>query len=99
VKEYKEFKGLRRSTQNLRDHMNDWELILTMISEKATTDITLTKNSTGFEECKDSAIEGGSIAKHTREEIEQKTGKSVISSDNYLHLTKRKNPQLKNKDK
>jgi hypothetical protein len=52
VKEYREFKSLEKPNQNLRDHMTDWELILTMIGEKATTDITVTKNSDGLEECK-----------------------------------------------
>ena len=90
VKEYKKFKGLKRKNQNLRDHMNDWELILTMVGEKATTDITISKDSKGSNQCKHSAIEGGTIAKNTRKEIEQKTGKSIISKDNYLHLSNKK---------
>ena len=64
--------------------MTDWELILTMVGEKATTDITKAKDSQGFDECKDSAIDGGNIAKHTRTEIESKTGKSIVSNDNFL---------------
>ena len=88
VDEYIKFKGLNR--ENLRDHMNDWELILTMIGEKATTDITKVKDSQGFEECKDSAVEGGNIAKNTRKELESKLGKSLVSDDNYLHLDKKK---------
>ncbi|PKP61007.1 MAG: phage antirepressor protein [Candidatus Altiarchaeales archaeon HGW-Altiarchaeales-1] len=99
VKEYKEFKNIKRDEQNLRDNMNDWELILTMLGEKATTDITISKDSQGFEECKDSAIEGGTIAKNTRKEIEQKTGKSIISNENYLHLTEKKAKQIKHQDK
>ena len=67
VREYKRFKDLKRKNQNLRDHMTDWELILTMVGEKATTDITISKDSTGFEECKESAVEGGTIAKNTRD--------------------------------
>ena len=90
VQEYKRFKDLKRKNQNLRDHMTDWELILTMVGEKATTDITISKDSTGFEECKESAVEGGTIAKNTRKEIEQKTGKSIISKDNYLSLEKKR---------
>jgi len=90
VKEYRKFKRLKRKNQNLRDHITDWELILTMVGEKATTDITISKDSKGFNECKHSAIEGGTIAKNTRKEIEQKTGKSIISKDNYFHLTKKK---------
>ena len=90
VKEYKKFKRLSKENQNLRDHMNDWELILTMIGEKATTDITVSKNSKGLDECKDSAIEGGTIAQNTRKEIEQKTGKKIVSKENYLKLNKTK---------
>ena len=90
VGEYKEFKSLKSNNQNLRDHMTDWELILAMVGEKATTDITISKDSQGFNECKDSALEGGTIAKNTRKEIEQKTGKSIVSNENYLHLTEKK---------
>ena len=90
VGEYKKFKSLKSDNQNLRDHMTDWELILTMVGEKATTDITISKDSQGFIECKDSALEGGTIAKNTRKEIEQKTGKSIVSNENYLHLTENK---------
>jgi len=82
VGEYKEFKKLQK--ENLRDHMTDWELILTMIGEKATTDITKEKDSQGFDECKTSANIGGNIAKRTKEDIEKNLGKSVISKKNYL---------------
>ncbi len=89
VGEYKNYKGLKRPNQNLRDHMTDWELILNMIGEKATTDITKKKDSQGFDECKDSAKKGGNIAKRTRKDLENNLGESIISKDNYL----------KNKDK
>lgn len=79
--------------------MTDWELILTMVGEKATTDITISKDSEGLEECETSAKEGGTIAKNTREEIEQKTGKSIISKDNYLYLAKKKKQIKHKKDK
>jgi len=94
VGEYKKFKGLERDSQNLRDHMTDWELLLTMVGEKATTDITISKDSQGFDECRNSAVEGGTIAKNTRKELEQKTGKTVISDENYLHLTGKKQKKL-----
>ena len=87
VQEYKEYKNVPKKNQNLRDHMTDWELILTMIGEKATTDITSVKNSQGLEECKESAKEGGQIASNTRKELEQKTKKSLVSKSNFLHLT------------
>ncbi len=86
IGEYKEFKQLQsqNKNQNLRDHMTDWELILTMIGEKATTDITKETNSQGFDECKDSANVGGNIAKRTREDLEKNIGKSIISKENFL---------------
>ena len=99
VDEYKRFKGLKKKNQNLRDHMTDWELILNMLGEKATTDITISTDSKGFDECRDSAVEGGIIAGNTRREIEQKTGKAVISGENYLHLAGSKKKQIENKDK
>ena len=70
--------------------MTDWELILTMIGEKATTDITISKDLEGFDDCRSSAYDGGMIAKNTRREIEEKTGKSLVSSDNYLQITQNK---------
>ncbi len=90
VQEYKEFKKLKRKNQNLRDHMTDWELILTMVGEKATTDITAARDSKGFKQCKDSANEGGQIARNTRKELEKKTGKSIVSDKNFLNLDKKK---------
>ena len=90
IGEYKEFKQLQKKNQNLRDHMTDWELILTMVGEKATTDITNETNSQGFEECKESANKGGNIAKRTREDIERNVGKSLISKDNFLPKQKKK---------
>ncbi|MDO8480962.1 MAG: BRO family protein [Nanoarchaeota archaeon] len=90
VEEYKEFKGLPKKNQNLRDHMTDWELILNMVGEKATTDITKAKNSKGFDECEDSAKEGGEIAGNTRKALEQKTRKSLVSETNFLHFDEKK---------
>ena len=90
VGEYNQLKGLKKPNQNLRDHMNDWELILTMFGEKATTDITIAKDARGFPQLKHSAKEGGDIAKNARKELEQKIGKSVVSNENYLYLTEEK---------
>ncbi|MBW6462337.1 MAG: Bro-N domain-containing protein [DPANN group archaeon] len=98
INEYKQFKSLQKPNQNLRDHMNDWELILTMIGEKATTDIIISKDSIGLEKCKDSAKKGGTIAKNTRVALEQEIGKSLISDTNYLHLSgKKKKSFIENK--
>ena len=70
--------------------MNDWELILTMVGEKATTDITKEKDSRGFDECKDSAKEGGDVAGDTRTSIEKRLGKSVMSKRNFLPKQEKK---------
>jgi len=98
VKEYKEHKRIEKPSHNLRDHMTDWELILTMVGEKATTDITISREDKGFKECKESAIEGGTIARNTRNEIEEKVGKSLVSDENYLHLTHKKQKRLLKRD-
>jgi len=90
VGEYKEFKQLQKKNENLRDHMTDWELILTMVGEKATTDITKEADAQGFEECKGTAHKGGSIAKRTREDLERNIGKSLVSKENFLPKPKHK---------
>ncbi len=90
VQEYKEFKGLSKKNQNLRDHMTDWELIFNMLGEKATTDITKTRDAKGLEECKDSAKRGGEIASNARKELEQETKKSIVSKDNFLGIAENK---------
>jgi DNA-damage-inducible protein D len=97
VGEYKEFKGLEKKNQNLRDHMNDWEIILTMVGEKATTDITKAKDSKGLNQCKDSANIGGTIAFNTKKEIEEKTGKQIITKDNYLNLINKNKTKIEQK--
>jgi len=83
--EYKRFKGLKR--ENLRDHMDDIELILTMLGEATTTRFTKDRSSRKFVELKKDAKEGGDVAGSTRKDIEHKLGKSVISSDNFLDKT------------
>jgi NAD-dependent DNA ligase len=85
VNDYKKFKGIDASNP-LRDHMTDWELILTMVGEKATTDITVARDSKGFSECEQSCHDGGQIASNTRKELEQKTGKTVVSSGNFVGM-------------
>lgn len=99
VQEYKKLKGLEKPNQNLRDHMTDWEIILTMVGEKATTDITIAKDAKGFDECEDSAKEGGEIAHNTRKELEQKVGKSIISKNNFLELSEKKKIGQKKKSR
>jgi hypothetical protein len=80
--EHKKLKGLKR--ENLRDHMNDLELILTMLGESTTTEIHRSRDSQGLPKLKDDARSGGQIAGTARKQIERKTGKSIISKDNFL---------------
>ncbi|PCI92595.1 MAG: phage antirepressor protein [Flavobacteriales bacterium] len=86
--EYKKVKGLKR--ENLRDHMSDLELIFSMLGEASTTEITRTNDTQGFIENKKAAIQGGKVAGNARKELESKTGKRVISNDNYLPEKKTK---------
>lgn len=80
--EYKAFKGLNR--ENLRDHMNDLELIFSMLGERATTEITQTNDTIGFNGLKNDAAEGGKIAGDAKKALEEKTGKAVSTNENYL---------------
>jgi DNA-damage-inducible protein D len=80
--EYGALKGLKR--ENLRDHMTDLELIFSMLGEAATTEITRTKDAQGFPESKVSAVEGGTVAGNARRELEKKSGRKVVSRENYL---------------
>ena len=86
VKEHKKFKGLK--TQNLRDHMTDAELVFTALAELSTRQIAETMETKGLEENKTPARKGGKIAKNARMELEQKTGRKVISGSNYLPIQK-----------
>jgi DNA-damage-inducible protein D len=86
--EYKKFKELRN--ENLRDHMNDLELIFSMLGERVTTEITKTKDSKGFVECKQSAKEGGQVAGNARKDAEKKIGKSIKTKENFKQLTKKR---------
>lgn len=79
---HKKIKGLKR--ENLRDHMNDLELIFSMLGEAATTEITRVDDAKGFHESKQSARKGGEVAGKARKDLEQKTGKKVVSRENYL---------------
>jgi len=80
--EYKKMKGLKK--ENLRDHMGDFELILTMLGERTTTEIHRTKDSKGVPRLKDDARVGGQIAGTARKQIERKTRRSIVSKDNFL---------------
>lgn len=94
VKKHKNIKGLK--TQNLRDHMSEAELIFTALAELSTRQIAESVDATGMVENADAGKKGGKIAKKARLELESKTGKSVITSENYLPPAK-KQRQIKQK--
>jgi DNA-damage-inducible protein D len=80
--EHKELKGLKR--ENLRDHMTNLELIFSMLGEAATTEITRVDDVRGFDKSKEAARKGGEVAGTARKDLEKKTGKRVVSPENYL---------------
>lgn len=80
--QYKKFKGLKR--EDLRDHMDDLELIFSMLGEASTTKIARSKNTKGFIENKIAAQKGGKIAGDARQKLELESGSKVVSKDNYL---------------
>lgn len=96
VDEYKQVKALAR--ENLRDHMTDIELILTMLAEATTTKLHRDRDSQGMEPLKKDAKDGGAVAGRTRKDIEQQTGKPVISTQNFKQLTSKKPKKLKKSD-
>jgi hypothetical protein len=84
TKQYKVFKSLKK--ENLRDHMTNLELVLNMLAEATTTEISKEKNPENFEDSRKIAKQGGTIAGNTRKEIESKTGKAIISKLNAKQL-------------
>lgn len=78
TKEYKNFKGLKK--ENLRDNISNLELVLNMLAEVSTTEISRGSKPQGFEESKKVARQGGNVARNAREEIEKQSGKSAITS-------------------
>jgi len=91
AKEYKQFKGLRK--ENLRDNMTNRELVLNMLAELSTKDISESQNPETFGEHMDVARQGGEIARHARMELEAKTGKPVVTSLNAKQALKLKENQ------
>jgi len=88
VRQHKDIKGLK--TQNLRDHMSEAELIFTALAELSTRQIAESVDAAGMDENAVAGKKGGKIAKNARLELEQKTGKSVITSENFLPPSKKK---------
>jgi hypothetical protein len=93
VDEYKQVKSLAQ--ENLRDHMTDIELILTMQAEATTTTPHRDRDSQGMEPLTKDAKDGSAVAGRTRKDIEQQTGKPVISSGNFKQLSGLKSKMLK----
>jgi hypothetical protein len=91
--EHKKLKGLTKSGENLRDHMTDLELIFTMLGEASTTEIAKNKDAQGFKENKTAAKQGGAIAGNARKELEKKSGKKVVSRENFIN--NKENKKLK----
>lgn len=86
TREYKDLKGLKK--ENLRDNMSTLELVLNMLAEATTTELTNIHNPNGLEENKKVAKRGGTIAGNTRKEIEADTGRSVITTKNAVDFSK-----------
>src|SRR3989344_2597826 len=95
VRDYKKFKGLKK--ENLRDNMTNLELVLNMLAEASTTEISKKKKPQGLENNKQVARAGGFAAKKARIEIEKQTGESVITDRNAKILKGKQNPSLPDK--
>ncbi|MDP3149915.1 MAG: BRO family protein [Ignavibacteria bacterium] len=93
TKQYKNFKNLKK--ENLRDHMTNLELVLNMLAEATTTEISKEKNPETFEENKKIAKQGGTIAGNARKEIEEKSGKKVVTQLNAKQLRAKEAKKLK----
>ncbi|MFA6256615.1 MAG: hypothetical protein WC606_05595 [Candidatus Absconditabacterales bacterium] len=96
VSEYMQYKGLdRKSNHNLRDNMTDFEVVLTMLGETTMTNLHRKRDSKEFPELQKDAHDGGNVAGNTRKNIEQQLGESVVSDNNFLHLTGKKSIKKK----
>ena len=97
--EYKAYKSLTKPADNLRDHMNDLELIFTMLGEASTTEIARNKDAQGYVENRNAAEAGGAVAGRARRDLEKKSGKRVASQENYKALPEAvARKRLKNKE-
>jgi hypothetical protein len=92
IRQYKNLKELKKG--NLRDNMTNLELVLNMLAEATTTEISKERKPQTFEDNRRIAKQGGIIAGNTRREIEEKTGKKVITSQNAKQLAKSKNKEI-----
>jgi hypothetical protein len=94
VKDYKKLKGLKK--ENLRDNMSNLELVLNMLAEASTAEISKVKKPDGLDENKDIARKGGKAAKKARIEIEKQTGKPIVSNKNAENLLEKPNKEIDN---
>jgi len=85
TRDYKNLKGLKK--ESLRDNMSTLELVLNMLAEATTTELTKTQHPKGLQENKEMAREGGTVAGNARKDIEQRTGKPVITAENRIQLS------------
>lgn len=92
TKQYKSLKNLKK--ENLRDHMSNLELVLNMLAEASTSEISKEKKPKSFVENKKIAKQGGTIAGNTRKEIEEKTGKKVVTNKNAKQLREKRNKEI-----
>jgi len=91
--EYAEFKRLKR--ENLRDHMSDLELIFSMLGEAATTEIARNRDTHGFPQNKQAAHSGGKVAGNARRDLEKKSGRKVVTNENYLALAQEAKKEIR----
>jgi hypothetical protein len=82
--EYKTIKGLENTRENLRDHMDDLELIFTMLGERVTTELSQKEDPKSFKQSKNVARRGGNVAGIARKQTEKELGRCIVSSDNFL---------------
>jgi len=97
IEEYKRIKNLDK--ENLRDHMDELELIFGMLGEKVTTEITVAKDAEGFVECAVAAKQGGDVAGNARREAEEKIGREIVSEDNFLSVPEKRKKVIQKKRK
>ncbi len=84
VKEYKEIKDLKK--ENLRDNMTNMELVLNMLAEVSSTEISKSSNKLGYDNVKNSIVKGGNISKTAKDQIEKENGKIIVSSSNNKNI-------------
>lgn len=92
--EYREFKGLEKQKDNLRDHMTDLELIFTMLGEASTTEIARNRDAQEFDGNLNAAVEGGTVAGSARKDLERKSGKRVSTRENFKEIPEAKKRRI-----